>query len=278
MPSATSKQARYWILTIKESSWQPHLPNGVDYIKGQLEQGQEGGEQGYRHWQLVAYFKTKVRMGAVKKAFTNDTHCEPCRSEAAEGYVDKEDTRVEGTQFCFGQKALQRNSKEFWQEQLKFAQEGKIAQCEPDVQIRYYTTLKKIAFDNQIAPTNLDAVCGIWIFGPPGVGKSHSAREWYPNLFVKNHNKWWDGYSDQKQVLIDDVDHSDAKWIGNFLKIWADKYAFQAETKGGTLTIRPEKLIVTSNYSIIDLFFADHALLEAITRRFYLINIPNKRF
>jgi hypothetical protein len=109
------------------------------------------------------------------------------------------------------------------------------------------------------------------------VGKSYSAREWFPNLFVKNHNKWWDGYSGQPQVLIDDVDHSDAKWIGNFLKIWADKYAFQSETKGGTLTIRPEKLIVTSNYSISELFFADNALFEAISRRFYLINILNKR-
>lgn len=52
------------------------------------------------------------------------------------------------------------------------------------------------------------------------------------------------------------------------LKIWADRYPFCAEIKGGTLQkIRPLKIIVLSNYSI-DECFENSQDLEPIKRRF----------
>jgi hypothetical protein len=106
MPANRPAQARYWILTIPDGSWsQPdNLPSGVVWLRGQRERG----ESGYVHWQLFAAFERKTRLAGVKAVFTNDTHAEPSRSEAAETYVFKESTSIPGTRFELGAKKFNR--------------------------------------------------------------------------------------------------------------------------------------------------------------------------
>ena len=39
-------------------------------------------------------------------------------------------------------------------------------------------------------------------------------------------NKWWESYEGEDTILIEDVGRTH-EWMGDFLKIWADKYGFR---------------------------------------------------
>lgn len=108
----------------------------------------------------------------------------------------------------------------------------------------------------------------IWIHGKPGTGKSLAARFCdSKHIYTKNLNKWWDGYNDEKVVILEDIDPDKAKMLAHHMKIWCDRYPFTGEVKGSSVSISPTyNLIVTSNYSIDYCF--DKVDAEAIHRRF----------
>lgn len=101
-------QAKYWIVTLS-SEVRPvpfdGLPPGVVWMVGQKELGSGG----FLHWQFVACFDRKLRCGGVARIFPG-CHAEATRSVAAISYVQKEDTRVAGSQFEFGSRPVQRSN------------------------------------------------------------------------------------------------------------------------------------------------------------------------
>lgn len=115
-------------------------------------------------------------------------------------------------------------------------------------------------------PFVADSVRGLWVYGPPGTGKTHYARQFQP-FYVKAQNKWFDGYTREKVIVLDDLDKGGA-CLGHYLKIWADKWACSGEIKGGTVNLVHEKIIVTSNYMPSELWPEDDEMRKAIERRF----------
>jgi len=116
-------------------------------------------------------------------------------------------------------------------------------------------------------PPSLGGVCGIWIYGISGCGKTTAANRAFPNAYLKPLNKWWDGYQDEDVVILDDMDvfHRD---LTADIKHWADFLPFIAEIKGRSVYVRPTKFIVTSQYSIREIWNEDEKSFEAINRRF----------
>lgn len=119
-----------------------------------------------------------------------------------------------------------------------------------------------------------DDVRGVWYFGAPRTGKSRFAYHENPMAFRKSQNKWWDGYSGEEVVILDDLD-TDA--LGHYLKIWTDRYPARGETKNGHTQLRHKKFIVTSNY-IPEELFKDAVMAQAIRCRCKVVEFGRHAF
>lgn len=162
-----------------------------------------------------------------------------------------------------------------WETAWTLAKEGRVEEVPVDIRVRCYGTLRRIEKDFMVRPGSLGHPCGVWVYGESGVGKTSAVYSKYPNLYTKNCSKWWDGYQGEDVVLFDDMDPDVGKWSGRFFKIWTDERPFIADIKGGSISIRPGKFIVTSQYTIEECF-ADDKTRVAVSRRCLVINFLNR--
>jgi len=236
-------QARHWIGTIFGEWVVPaSCPPTVQRIIGQREICPDTGRE---HVQLVASFNRPTRLAGVQRLLEcPGSHWEPTRSENAVDYVQKEDTRIEGSQFCVGSLPMRRNSKADWDEVKRMAQENRLNEIPSDIYVRYYGGLNRIAQDH-LRPIAMER-SGIVYWGRTGSGKSRRAwDEAGVEAFSKNPNtKWWDGYRGEEAVIIDEFR---GKIDISHLLRWLDRYPVSVEVKGGTRALNAKKLWFTSN-------------------------------
>lgn len=164
--------------------------------------------------------------------------------------------------------------KDQWGEVIALAENGMMDTIKdqyPRLYLTYFKTLMSIkAYKNVPLQGELQHE---WWYGPTGTGKSRQAWDLYPDHYSKAVNKWWDGYYGQEVVVIEEWEPKN-EMTASKLKIWADRYPFPAEIKGGTLQrVRPTKIIVTSNYTI-DECFPNPQDAEPLKRRFKVMHFP----
>jgi len=148
---------------------------------------------------------------------------------------------------------------------------GNFDAIDADMMTRHYNTYKRIHIDYHIKPAPLPEVTGLWIHGPAGVGKSNWVFKTYPDHYIKSRNQWWQSYQLEDVVCLDDLGYTDSSKLISYLKDWGGQYPFQAETKGGSMQIRPKLFIVTSQYSIENLYRGDADTIAALKRRFTIM-------
>lgn len=263
--------AKRWCYTINNPTAEPSPPE--EEFSYHIY-GEEVGESGTPHYQGFIIFHKPKRLNQIRNLISLTGHYEVAKGKnsQAAGYCKKDGKFKEFGElppdqgFKGGQATKAR-----YEEAFKKAKLGELDTIDSDLLIKHYRTFKQIKTDyvGEIEP--LDYLPGIWIYGASGIGKSRYARKTYPGAYVKNCNKWWDHYQDEENVIVDDFDDSH-KLLGHFLKRWGDHYAFIAETKGGSILIRPKWIVITSQYTIQDIFHDDYPTLEALSRRFKLID------
>lgn len=240
----------------------------AEYICGQLEKGEK---EGHLHIQFYVHFKQACRVSAITK-HDKRIHCEKVKiNNGADRYCMKEETRVEGP-IELGEKPIARNSKSDWEEVWTKAKEGKLEEIPAAIRVIHYNKLKAIAKDN-MKFNDKDHLRGIWVYGAAGSGKSRWAREQSESIYPKLCNKWWDGYQGEKVVVMDDF-MPEHKVLCQQLKIWADRYDCILETKGGAAHSNYDWFIVTSQYSIEEIW-EDSRDREALQRRFQSFDIEH---
>ncbi len=271
----STRRSKYWCITINNPGWDPEdywLEETMLY----LVVGKEKGKSGTTHYQVFCSYKGRLSMNQVSKDFPK-AHIEGMYSTplAASVYCKKDQDFEEFGELPVSQaKTASADMKQRWTDAIAMAKGFKLDQMAdemPSWYVRYYHAWKKIQQDNPPDVKSLSGPCGVWISGPAGCGKSFSARRDYSPLYDKPLNKWWDGYKGEPNILLDDVDSNQATWIPYFLKRWADEYPFPAEHKGTTTKIRPNRIVVTSQWKMEDLFIGRN--LAAIQRRFVSIEL-----
>lgn len=272
------QKSRNWCFTLNNYSEDDfkkidefHKANPAFYVI----YGKEKGENETPHLQGYVHYLTPQAASRLKKVLPR-SHIEKCKGDPASNitYCKKEG---DWTEYGIPPVTQQESNKEKQRRFIALAKAGDFATIEEEMPgkfISQYRTMKLLQKDYMHKPADLEKPCGIWIYGESGVGKTHYARTKYGEYYTKSANKWWDGYQGEETVVLEDLDPNH-KCLGHHLKLWLDKWSFPAEEKGGMRCLRPTRVVVTSQYSI-EQVFEDKETIDAIKRRCAIIHLHER--
>lgn len=225
---------------------------------------------GTHHIQGYICFTVPTRVTAVRKLLPGAfVDIMKGRIDQNDLYINKEGVATERGDKPKTQKEKGELEKARWTECREEMRQG-LPLTDPQLDIMFGHHKKRIRREYLLSqPLQDTEEENVWIYGPPRTGKSRAARDAYPNAYHKDLTKWWDGYTDQDTVIIDDYGKYDVA-LTTLVKRWADRYPFPAEDKGGYMQIRPRRVIVTSNFHPNEIWTGVD--LEAILARFTLVN------
>lgn len=283
----TKLRSRKWCAT-----WNNYTQEDIDSLENLYHEmgsyliyGKENAPTtGTPHLQVFIYFKQAISMNTIKKNLTSRTiHLEVARGTFAENisYCSKDGNFTELGKRPLDPAEKGQIQKERWALCRSNAESGNWKEIDDELYIRYVKNLewihKRSLVQKDFEGSGKLHDRNLWLFGTTGSGKSYTAHKlaelMRSEIYLKMLNKWWDGYVCQPIVLIEEIDPETGKYLASLMKKWCDKWAFTAECKGSVAKqIRPEHVIVCSNYSIVETF-PNQQDWEPIKRRFREIKL-----
>lgn len=232
------------------------------------------------HWQGCVYFKDKVSIKTAQSLLKiESSHME---------YIPKSEDPEDAINYC------KKEGK--FEEYGEFPKQGKrtdlielrdqlvdnqtsiddIIMSNPIMYHQYGRTLDKIEDIVLRKKYRTEMTKGIWYHGGTGVGKSHRAFEGYAtetHYNLINDNGWWDGYRQQKVIIINDF----RGWLSyNELLQMVDKWPYSVKRRGREpMPFLSELVIITSSLPPEAVFHNrnDQDKIEQLLRRFEVIEL-----
>lgn len=277
----TTDKNYHWVFTLnnpeEQINWdQANTKNLIKYVIWQ----KEIGESGTPHYQGYIELSRQARLSQMKKMLPG-AHWETRRGtrEQARDYCTKSETKVEGPwEYGIWKESLQGKRTDLDNTILMANNKEPrevIIKANPHVYIKYSKGVEayiQVARDkgNRTEKTRVELYIGI-----PGTGKSYNAA-FEKDAYWKSPDKWWDGYTQQDVVVMDDF----SGWLQwtQLLHIM-DAYPCDVETKGGKIKFNSKKIIITTNYHPKE-WYSDEKRprpLEAVLRRLDKIVICTRK-
>lgn len=132
----------------------------------------------------------------------------------------------------------------------------------PDMYLKYSRSFEKMF--NAVQPHRSQPPQVFWYYGLAGTGKTRSVIDKHgeDNVYIKDGTSWWDNYTQQEVILIDDFDNNIP--YRTLLRI-LDRYRYQGQIKGGYVNINSPYIYITCEYPPSHYWGGNE--LDQITRR-----------
>lgn len=237
--------------------------------------GKEVGKNGTPHIQGYLHFKNERSFNATRKLMKR-WHLDGCRGNIWENidYCSKEGKYEEiGVRPKQGKRTDLDAIKD---DIMRGKKVDDIVLEQPMIYHQYGRTLNKIEDLTMRKNYRKEMTKGIWYYGPTGVGKSHIAFEGFTpetHYVLPNDNGWWDAYTQQDTVIINDF-RGEIRY--NELLNLVDKWPFTVKRRNREpMPFTSKLVIITSSLKPEDVYHNrnDEDKIEQLLRRFDVIEV-----
>jgi len=258
-------KSKNWCFTSYVMDFEPE--NHKDILSYASWQHEKGDEKDHLHIQGYVECHKVIDATVVKECLPKGCHIEKRRGtqKQAIDYTCKKDTQVEpGWEWGTMSKSGDRNDLKAVKEMVENGKTmTEIATENTEQFIKYHNGIEKYFNMKQKKRCTMPDVFIIW--GAAGKRKSKQVYDEYDDVFTKGDHKWWNGYEQNKCILLDDYDDSWGIKRNELLKL-LDRYPYQGETKGGFVHINSPVICITSNFDPTTWKIWSKALERRITK------------